>query len=311
MTSSSLRLLSILGVVIGLGCGKVTDPLPPLTTTPEAVGDLSVQQVGYDLVLGWTNPARNVDQTELEDLQSVRIRADGEFVAQFPVTGPGQAQTARLADARGLIGSSRDYTVQLVAGRDRVSAESNTARLGVVAVPGPVSDIRATVDQNRIALAWSPPAERPDLVGAYRVYRSGVRAADTVEPRFEDTEYSEGAVNTYRIAALRGATGIEGVSSGELTVSVLDTVAPGPPTGLGITVVDAGAFLVWEAGPERDIAGYRVYRRESAGEDFSPLTALRMTTGFTDPGFEAGFQYAVSAIDRSGNESPVSEPSEP
>ena len=306
MISFPLRPLLFLSVVVGAGCGKVTDPLPPLATIPEAVSDLSVRQIGYELVLTWTNPSRNTDQTVLDDLDRVFIRADGEVVAEFPVTGSGQAQAVNLRDASGLAGSRIVYTLELGTRGNRASAVSNPAAITVVEVPGPVAGISATVDQNRIVLEWSPPSVRPGLVDTYRVYRSDVRVGESSEARFEDAEYVEGAVYTYRITALEGS-GVEGISSEDHTVTVLDTTPPEPPRGLRITLVDSSAFLVWEPNSENDVRGYRVFRRESSEGEFFPVSGGRATTAFTDPEFQAGYEYAVAAVDRSGNESAISE----
>ena len=85
------------------------------------------------------------------------------------------------------------------------------------------------------------------------------------------------------------------------SVDNLSPDTPAPFTGLHA----AGATVLhWGANPERDLAGYRLYRGSSA--DFVPGPGNRIAaqpdTGYSDPG-PAGSYYKLSAVDVHGNES--------
>ena len=65
-------------------------------------------------------------------------------------------------------------------------------------------------------------------------------------------------------------------------------------------------MLLWEAGREPDLAGYRVWRRVAGKGIFEPLTARPVaentySDGAAAPGVR--YEYAVSAVDKAGNES--------
>ena len=86
--------------------------------------------------------------------------------------------------------------------------------------------------------------------------------------------------------------------------------------GLVVALVPRGADtpahleLSWAISPETDVAGYNVYRSEQAGAPGTRLTTdLLLTPAFRDMNVEPGhrYLYTVTAVDRSGNESPASE----
>ena len=76
----------------------------------------------------------------------------------------------------------------------------------------------------------------------------------------------------------------------------------------GRIVGKAGA----QVSPEADLAGYHVYRSEQRGTEVSPMERLTrewlLTPTFRDISIEPGrrYLYRVSAVDRAGNESPLS-----
>ena len=300
--------------ILTAACGKVGDPLPPFIRVPEPVDDLAVRQRGYELWFNWTNPRVNVDGSGSTELDRVVLLGGGEVVATVAVSGPGQPQTLRV-DGRDLVGSRIPFTVRVATVRERTSAESNRVIASVVDVPGPVAGLRATFDQERVRLEWDAPSERSGLVGAYRVYRSGamLEAQPSLETRYDDGAVREGDVYEYAVLAVRQGDGvwIEGVASEPLPFIAQDHTPPAAPTGLALTPGPAGsgAALHWVAGPETDLVRYRVFRREDPDGPFETVgDDAQTTTALFDPEYRPGYAYMVSAIDRSGNESPMSVP---
>lgn len=297
------------------GCGKVADPLPPVVRIPEPVSDFSIAQVGYNLRFVWTNPVRNIDQTPSQQFATAVIRADDEVVLEVPASAPGQQQSEEI-DARGFLGTTRSFSVQIGTGGNRFSTSSNRVSFSVVVVPGTVSNLTGVVDQDRIFLSWSPPADSAELVDSLRIYRSGEFLAELPgeSTSFEDREFVPGTTYTYVLTALRllpDGNVREGPATQPLMVEARDSIAPAAPGGLQLRVVASGVFLIWSGGTETDIAGYRVFRATGPGAAFTPLNEeLLLATGYDDAEYLPGDRYAVSAVDRSGNESPLSEPVE-
>lgn len=87
-----------------------------------------------------------------------------------------------------------------------------------------------------------------------------------------------------------------------------DTTAPAPPSSLGAVAGDAKVVLDWAENTEPDLAGYRLYRRNSDGTWPSTPLASPSASSFTDTTLANGttYTYRVTAYDTSGNESAAS-----
>src|SRR5262245_11003934 len=99
-----------------MACGKVGDPLPPFIRIPQPINDLAVHQSGHDLVLTWTNPARNIDDSAATDLARILIRSDDSILAVTNINGPSQAQSYTIS-AGPLPAAVRTFTVQVETSR--------------------------------------------------------------------------------------------------------------------------------------------------------------------------------------------------
>lgn len=76
-----------------------------------------------------------------------------------------------------------------------------------------------------------------------------------------------------------------------------------PPPG----PVAHSVSLAWQASPSSNLQGYKVYRGQSSGGPYSPISSV-LTTGtlqFTDSGVTGGktYFYVITSIDLSGLES--------
>ncbi|MEH0509307.1 MULTISPECIES: fibronectin type III domain-containing protein [unclassified Streptomyces] len=90
-----------------------------------------------------------------------------------------------------------------------------------------------------------------------------------------------------------------------------DRVAPMAPVGLKAVYAAATlkTTLAWSRNHELDVAGYRLYRRTGSTGAWSLRNSTPITgTTFTDtpPPTGATYEYALRALDRSGNPSPLS-----
>jgi hypothetical protein len=104
---------------------------------------------------------------------------------------------------------------------------------------------------------------------------------------------------------------IESESSSEVCLTFQDIAAPAAPVGVSVFLRATGVEVSWSPSTESDLASYRVYRRAPPGD--APLLVGEVTapeTTLKDPGAKPGIPnvYTVTAIDKAGNESPVSSP---
>jgi chitodextrinase len=146
-------------------------------------------------------------------------------------------------------------------------------------------------------LDWADNAES-DVAG-YRVYRGGAAVASPAASAFTDTGLADATMYGYEVTAV-DAAGNESQRSSlvSATTDPPDLVQPSPPTGLVPTASLGRVSLDWTDNAESDLAGYRVYRN---GALLAPATASAYADTTVADGMT--YTYAVTAVDRAGNES--------
>jgi len=225
------------------------------------------------------------------------------------------------------------YLVRGRVSKRAASEVSNAASFIVHPAPAPIGEVRATVVEAGVELSWEPPATVSggaplSTLGGYRIYRAeavsgaGGGAARQPQalagllpsPNFLDAqiEWGKTYVYTVRSVAQYGGEEVESGESRAVEVTPKDIFPPAPPLDLvAVFVPAAGATpaaveLSWAISPEADAAGYYVYRKGEDQENFQRVTpALLPTPAFRDTPVVSGaaWTYAVTAVDRAGNES--------
>jgi hypothetical protein len=99
-------------------------------------------------------------------------------------------------------------------------------------------------------------------------------------------------------------------SLGRQTIKAIDFIAPATPLNLEFDSTPTDITLFWDPNGEIDLAGYNVYRSAVLGGPYTKASfeVLRNGSRYVDAGLSLGstFFYKVSAVDLSGNESPLS-----
>jgi hypothetical protein len=178
--------------------------------------------------------------------------------------------------------------------------------------------------EDRIEVHWAPPSgnidgSSPARVSGYTVYRTvGDGGLEKLTPLptgglvFEDRRFRFGVPYTYivRACAVGSDPGLESDDSGPHVVVPRDTFPPAPPSDLVVLVGTNVISLSWQANREEDLAGYKIWRKEAGGSGFVSLTPGTLPeNAYTDTSVEKGktYVYAVSALDKNGNESAKTE----
>lgn len=250
----------------------------------------------------------------------------------------------RYADAltTGDFGASAErsavYMVRTRISEKRASPNSNFAALHIFPAPQPVADLKAQVTHSGISLTWTPPerdlaGNRP-AVASYRIYRGEISApvasgkktevrmgrvaeVDPAITAYLDAQINFGDTYTYSVRSVVGNPGkeLESADSNASVILAKDTFAPSAPENLVVAAVPAqqGAparlELSWQINPESDVAGYNIYRSDQDGVPGTRQnTELLPTPAFRDMNVVSAkrYFYSVTAVDRSGNESPLS-----
>jgi len=234
-----------------------------------------------------------------------------------------------------------EYTVRTRASAKIESADSNVASLMVFPVADAIMDLKAEVTHPAVVLSWTPPQKSPvgpaPAIAGYRVYRAEAEPGappETPKPKgslavigqpdasassFSDTNFEFARTYLYVVRSLIQTPNgpLESSDSNTLVITPKNIFPPAAPLGLEVVFVPAEGEtaahleLSWAISPENDIAGYNIYRSEQVGVLGTRLNAGPLPSpAFRDMNVQPGrtYFYNVTAIDRSGNESPASAP---
>jgi hypothetical protein len=318
---------------IAVSCGKKGAPYPPEPRGPGSVTALSARQIGNRIEVACDLPQSKGDKhgQQLTRVELVRVtfapgretppdsdvfRRRGERVNVAQGDPLVAGVRIRLADERladlgaDIAGSTLRYAVRVLDRRGR----SSPLVVAVDLVPEPSAaaprGLSAEPTADGMRVAWTgPPFEEGR---SYNLYRSSIGDPEPEQPLNPEpltvTEYLDDQVVSgeryryfVRVSLAAGLPRREGETSEVREVLARDVFPPSPPSGLVAVQEGDGVRLFWDPGPERDLAGYRVYRRQ--GEDgawnrIGPDPVERPL--YLDAEVSAGqrWSYHVTAIDR-------------
>lgn len=219
------------------------------------------------------------------------------------------------------------YAVVTEGGTAR-SEISNLAILVPLPVATPPAGVTATPKAEGVVLSWQEPktsvrGEEAPVIGGYRIYRSApgeavnefaapINTAPVRATTFTDVPpYGE---HEYRVTAVasEGPPLLQSDASAAAKVTFRDLVPPPAPASLTALIETKLVRLLWDPVDASDLAGYRLYRSEGVGHvDIKDVGTVPLTneivtvTTYVDPNPSLGiaYRYAVTAVDKSGNES--------
>jgi hypothetical protein len=174
-------------------------------------------------------------------------------------------------------------------------------------------------DNKTIELTWEFPAQFNSEIQGFNIERAPAPSGkfnqvnkDIVpkEARIF-TDPSPEYTNYYRIIAL--VADKKQIRSMDYFIHLIDSVPPGPPSGMSGVIDDHGnVTLSWNGNSERDIYGYRVYRAYNEMEEFAQLTSgpvreAKYNDKVVLKTLDEKVHYRVMAIDINQNHSDLSQ----
>jgi hypothetical protein len=160
-------------------------------------------------------------------------------------------------------------------------------------------------DESPSALAPASGASAaPPLSGPLRLTAKPVEATSYADTRIE---WGKTRCYTVRTVETFGDVSLESDAPPPVCEMLQDTFPPAAPKDLRAIATERAISLIWEPSPEKDVAGYLVFRGSTPDAmqqlTFEPI----MQTTFVD-GVASGtrFSYAVRAVDQAGNVGPLS-----
>ena len=199
---------------------------------------------------------------------------------------------------------------------------SNIVTLTPAVPPVAPTDLSADAEAARVCLSWTPPAR--DLSGApveivgYRVYRrlldepdygAPLDADPVPAPEFADTTAAYGSAYVYTVTAIaKDRPKAEGPPAVQFGIDYRDVFPPPAVSRVDALPEARRVRLSWPAVEAADLAEYRVYRAEGEGAPVRVGSTPADRTEYDDETVVLGrtYRYTVRAVDKRGNESPVS-----
>ncbi len=238
--------------------------------------------------------------------------------------------------------------VKIIDARGKYSDLSDFIYLEPKEAPMPPRGLSFEVYENKIELKWKPPEKTvvrsiaSDLIICYCSYCSFLsifpislpgyridgyniyRLTEGKEPErrnssiikdiyFDDKQFTFGSRYIYFVRA--SAAGIspllESVDSDTIEVIPRDTFPPVPPKELSAVAGDSFITLIWESNQEKDLAGYKIWRKSQGETKYRLITPeVVESNSYMDSQVKDNirYEYVITACDTSGNESKKSQP---
>ena len=299
-------------------CGYVGEPLPPALKRPMRVVDLTAVERGSKLIVQFSLPKITTEGLPIHRLQDIELRYGVCPVVPFRYDAWEKA-SERVAD----VPQDKDLVrVELpaakFAGKDVVIGVkvhspkgldigwSNMVSVPVVPpLPTPLAPEAKAVAAG-IRLEWHAAAPQ------FRVFRrlksdpNWLEIGTTDQTYFVDPNIEYGKDYQYFVQTIEKTGGLIAESDLSDTVDIkpIDTFPPAVPTGLQAVPGARSIELLWDRNPEKDLAGYRIYR------DGKRITETLPSPAYSDKAVQPGttYKYQISAIDTVGNESALCAP---
>ena len=335
-------------------CGKRRPPLPPVERVPQRTELLSGAQRGNQVILSWPAPSRNAPDESVQSIRRIDVYrlaenpaeplplTEEQFGARSTLIGSVSYETVRAApgpiiyvDTLELAGEPvrLRYALRYVNAAGQRAGFSNFLLIEPAArVAQPPKLAPALESEIAVTIRWQPPAANIDgstpvnLIG-YNVYRveaaqneisqTPLNAGPVTETSYADKTFRFGEQYNYVVRSVSLGTGgeqVESLNSDAVSVAPKDVYPPSAPSDVRIAAAPGRVSLFFPANPERDVAGYNIYRAIDANlprERWTKLNDAPLTrTTFQDERVESGlrYYYYLTAVDTAGNTSQPSEP---
>ncbi len=305
-------------VLFSSGCGYIGGVQPPLANIPQNPTELAVVQRGAHLFAHFKIPQLTTETIAITENLNLDLRAgptsnpwsQADWLAtatKVPVTSIKDGVASYEIPTAQWTGKDVTIAARAIGSNGKASGWSNIVGLPVVAPLPKPSDVTAVPAAKGVQLKWRGEGKQ------FRVLRQAEGATDFTEagtsttPEFLDTGAEFGKTYTYLVqsfADLGEHREAQSDLSDAVAMSYNDTFAPAAPAGVRATTSAASVELSWDANSEPDLAGYRLYRSVDGGA-FVKIADVGEIPTYSDRAVERGktYRYAVTAIDKSGNES--------
>lgn len=346
---STLTLI-FFALLMVFNCGKRKPPLPPTEKVAQRVEITGIQR-GNKVMISWIMPAKNTSDKNVLNIKRADIYrivepqnapltlSEEEFASGSTLIGVQPITGADFGNKRFTYVDELEFSGQLVRLRYAirfVNASGQKAAFSNFLIIEPSSKIAdnpktltAQLTELSINLKWEAPQTNVDKstpanILGYNVYRVSdanragklLNQSPVTTTEFSDTSFEFNKEYSYFVRAVslgNEAEPVESLDSNIVKLLPKDIFPPSVPTAITIAAAQNILSIFFAANPEKDIAGYKIYRSNDANLPKSEWTllnaALLKTNTFQDKSVESGktYYYYLTAIDTAGNASQPSE----
>ena len=344
----ALLMLAVLLIVFAAGCGKRKLPLPPVERVIQRA-DVAGAQRGNRILLQWMMPVHKADDKSILSIERVDIYRLAEplnsplslteedfasrstLIGSVPVKNEDYGKQLSYTDTLEFAGQAvrLRYALRFVNNSGQRAAFSNFLLIEpserIALNP---TGLKTALSENAVTISWSPPTKNingttPANIMGFNIYRrkNGQAAAKlnstpVTKNEFSDEFFDFGTRYEYLVRTVSLGTGaqpIESVDSETVSITPKDSFAPSAPSAITLAAAPGTISVFFASNPEKDIAGYKIYRSEDENlpkPEWKLLTIqLLQTNVFQDTNVESGHKYFyyLVAVDKAGNTSEMSE----
>ena len=336
-------------LLITLCCGKRTPPVPPTERVSQRATISGFQQ-GNEIVLNWKMPPRNTSQNDTIFIERVDVyRLTEPISSTQEITEEEFSNRSTLIQTIPV--GETDFSLNTLTFRDELKFADQNARLRYAIrfvnksgqkaafsnlltiepsakIAGRPENLQTELSQESVLLKWTKPetnvdGSTPVNILGFNIYRKEenereakkLNSSPVSDTLFADNFFEFEKKYSYTVRSVSiGTSGqpVESLSSTVTEIQPKDTFSPSAPDGITIAASPNSISLFFAANPEKDIAGYKVYRSTDEDLPFSDWELLTdellKTNTFQDQKISSGrkYFYYIIAVDNFGN---ISEPS--
>lgn len=292
--------------------------MTPLANVPAPVSDLAVVERGAILYVRCSLPSHTTENiliktpvkldlrigTASEHFKTEEWASHAKAVAEEEIRG-GIANYQ--IPVKEWVGKEVVLGVRAIGANGKQAGWSNYQVVKVVAPPEVPSRPKLENTVFGVHITWSGRGDRFRILRRTGKEESFPVVATLPDHEWTDTSSEFGVSYSYMVQALIDLTN-QKVAESDLSetagITTKDEFPPAVPVGLRAITGPASVELAWDRNTEPDLASYRVYRAAGDGP-WQKLADAGAVPSYSDAAIEHGktYRYAVSAVDKTGNES--------
>ncbi|TWP29242.1 hypothetical protein ETU08_08130 [Apibacter muscae] len=182
-----------------------------------------------------------------------------------------------------------------------------------------ITSYEFTTNENEAVIEWEFPKESEKDIEKFQLNRSStdqgpyIVIADNIPVYQRKITYSDLQPTNYLTITAVGKAPNQKATSYSTFIQPIDSIPPVSPIGLKGTIDSLGVVkITWEPNQEKDVLGYRIFRANIEGEEFSQITVSPIKENlFIDSVQVASLNpkvyYRLVAVDQRFNNSDYSE----